>query len=122
MKANSRLHQTKTLVCGVMKYPIFTLLVCAVIHRTEIGAVAELERDLIRERVAMGLKRAKKQGKRLGRPTGTKANVRQIRRLKGQGLSIRQISEKVSLSKSTVSRALQAVSSDLTNQRLHPRA
>ena len=93
-----------------MKYPIFTLLVCAVIHRTEIGAVAELERDLIRERVAMGLKRAKKQGKRLGRPTGTKANVRQIRRLKGQGLSIRQIAEKVSLSKSTVSRALQAVS------------
>lgn len=77
---------------------------------TVIGAVAELERDLIRERVAMGLKRAKKQGKRLGRPAGTKANVRQIRRLKGHGLSIRQIAEKVSLSKSTVSRALQAVS------------
>jgi DNA invertase Pin-like site-specific DNA recombinase len=33
---------------------------------TVIGAVAELERDLIRERVAMGLKRAKKQGKRPG--------------------------------------------------------
>ena len=35
---------------------------------TIIGAVAELERSLIRERVVMGLARARKQGKRLGRP------------------------------------------------------
>ncbi len=36
---------------------------------TVIGAVAELERSLIKERVVMGLERAKKDGKRLGRPT-----------------------------------------------------
>src|SRR5262245_62316621 len=35
---------------------------------TVIGAVAELERSLIRERVAMGLNRARKNGRRLGRP------------------------------------------------------
>src|SRR5215472_10143156 len=35
---------------------------------TVIGAVAELERSLIRERVMMGLERAKRQGKKLGRP------------------------------------------------------
>src|SRR2546425_1418943 len=35
---------------------------------TVISAVAELERALIRERVVLGLKRAKVQGKRLGRP------------------------------------------------------
>jgi hypothetical protein len=35
---------------------------------TVLGAVAELERNLIRERVAMGIARAKKQGKTLGRP------------------------------------------------------
>ena len=35
---------------------------------TVLGAVAELERNLIRERVAMGIHRARKQGKALGRP------------------------------------------------------
>lgn len=35
---------------------------------TVIGAVAELERSLIRERVLMGLERAKRQGKRLRQP------------------------------------------------------
>src|SRR5262249_28035637 len=35
---------------------------------TVIGAVAELERSLIRERVMMGLECAKRQGKKLGRP------------------------------------------------------
>ena len=34
---------------------------------TVLGAVAELERNLIRERVHMGLSRARKQGKQLGR-------------------------------------------------------
>lgn len=35
---------------------------------TVVAVVAELERSLIRERVAMGLNRARQQGKRLGRP------------------------------------------------------
>src|SRR5262249_44173987 len=35
-----------------------------------IGAVAELERSLIRERVVMGLRRAVKSGTKLGRPRG----------------------------------------------------
>src|SRR5215469_7659123 len=35
---------------------------------TVVAAVAELERSIIRERVVMGLDRAKRQGKRLGRP------------------------------------------------------
>jgi DNA invertase Pin-like site-specific DNA recombinase len=35
---------------------------------TVLGAVAELERSLIAERVRMGLQSAKKKGKRLGRP------------------------------------------------------
>jgi len=37
---------------------------------TVISAVAELERSLIRERVVMGLHKAKAQGKQLGRPKG----------------------------------------------------
>jgi DNA invertase Pin-like site-specific DNA recombinase len=35
---------------------------------TVLGAVAELERNLIRERVTAGLRGAKKEGKTLGRP------------------------------------------------------
>ena len=73
---------------------------------TVIGAVAELERSLIRERVTMGVKRAQAEGKRIGRPAGTKAPVRKIRRLKVEGLSIRDIAAQVSVSKSTVARIL----------------
>ena len=50
---------------------------------TVIGAVAELERSLIKERVIMGLERAKKDGKRLGRPTT--APVQISRGLNGSG-------------------------------------
>ena len=35
---------------------------------TVLGAVAELERNLIKERVQMGISRARKEGKQLGRP------------------------------------------------------
>jgi DNA invertase Pin-like site-specific DNA recombinase len=76
---------------------------------TVIGAVAELERSLIKERVMMGLERAKKDGKRLGRPTGTNANIERIKRLRDQGLSLRKIASEVNVSKNTVARALIAV-------------
>ena len=39
---------------------------------TVVGAFAELERGLIRERILLGLARRKKQGKKLGRPQGSK--------------------------------------------------
>jgi len=43
------------------------------------GALAEFERELIRERTNAGLTRAKKQGKRLGRPPGSKDRVKRRR-------------------------------------------
>lgn len=39
---------------------------------TVVGAFAELEREMIRERINAGISRAKKQGKHLGRPKGKK--------------------------------------------------
>ncbi len=36
------------------------------------SALAEFEREIIRERTLLGLERAKKEGKRLGRPSGSK--------------------------------------------------
>jgi len=52
-----------------------------------ISAVAELERSLIRERVAMGLQRAKAQGKRIGRPAVHLDSV-EIEALRDEGLRL----------------------------------
>ncbi len=76
---------------------------------TVIAAAAELERSLIRERVVMGLQRAKAQGKKLGRPRGSAQDADKVKKLKSEGLSVRQIAEALQTSKSTVARLLQAV-------------
>jgi len=76
---------------------------------TVIAAVAELERSLIRERVIMGLQRAKAQGRQLGRPRVITCED-QLLKLSEQGLSSRQIAKQLSLSPSTVLRRLRAAS------------
>jgi len=47
------------------------------------GAIAQFERKLITERINLGLDRARKQGKRLGRPPGKKDNPGKPRRKSG---------------------------------------
>lgn len=49
---------------------------------TVLGAVAELERSLIGERVRAGLRNAKAQGKRLGRPPIKELSATEIRQLR----------------------------------------
>ena len=46
---------------------------------TVLGAVAELERSLIAERVRMGLQNARKNGKQLGRPPIRKLSAAEIK-------------------------------------------
>src|SRR5262245_30987020 len=70
---------------------------------TVIGAVAELERNLIRERVMMGLDRAKRHGKRLGRPRRLLDRER-VAALRARGFSLRQIAVTLDLNKDTVAR------------------
>ena len=72
---------------------------------TVIAAVAELERSLIRERVVMGLQRAKAQGKKLGRPQAS-LDVEEAVRLRAKGLSYQQIGERYGVSRTTVSEVL----------------
>src|SRR5213075_1819486 len=55
---------------------------------TVLGAVAELERSLIVERVKAGLRNARAKGKRLGRPR-IALDAARIARLRSQGRSIR---------------------------------
>ena len=68
---------------------------------TVIAAVAELERSLIRERVMMGLERAKAQGKQLGRPP-TEVDEEAIYRLRDKGISLRDIGKQMGVSRTKV--------------------
>ncbi|OPY30852.1 MAG: hypothetical protein A4E32_02177 [Methanomassiliicoccales archaeon PtaU1.Bin124] len=72
---------------------------------TILGAVAELELELIRERTKDGLARAKAQGKRLGRPPNP-ALTEQITRMREEGLSYREIGLQVGLSHQAVKKRL----------------
>lgn len=72
-----------------------------------IGAFAEFEVNLIRERVRSGLANAKAKGKRLGRPKSR--NDAEIIQLRAQGMSIRQIAKQLNISKGAVQRSLGAV-------------
>lgn len=67
---------------------------------TIISAVAQLERDIISERVRAGLRRAKNNGKKLGRPS-VKVDKKELLILRSQGLSTRQIAARLGLKKST---------------------
>src|ERR1700704_3082133 len=59
---------------------------------TVLGAVAELERSLIAERVRAGLRNARAKGKTLGRPRVTVDDIK-IFHLRSQGRSIREIAD-----------------------------
>jgi len=72
---------------------------------TVLGAVAELERSLIVERVRAGLRNARAKGKRLGRPRVT-VDAARIARLRAQGRSIREIADELGYSRSLVHKTL----------------
>jgi DNA invertase Pin-like site-specific DNA recombinase len=73
------------------------------------GVMAEFERGLIVERVNAGLRRARKEGKTLGRPRVI-ADREKVSRLANEGLSVRKIATKLHLTKSTVHNLLSAKS------------
>jgi len=66
-----------------------------------VSAVAQLERDLIRERVSAGIRNARASGKQLGRPRRI-INHDQVMRLRSEGASLRQIAEKLGIGYGTV--------------------
>ena len=71
---------------------------------TVLGAVAELERSLIVERVKAGLRNARAKGKRLGRPRVI-LDVYRIAALRGAGISWPEIAKQLSCGVGTVYRA-----------------
>ena len=76
---------------------------------TVLGAVAELERSIIRERVVAGQRAAKKRGVKFGRPNVAVDAVR-VRRLRNGGLSWRAIAAETGVAKDTLRRSMQAAS------------
>jgi DNA invertase Pin-like site-specific DNA recombinase len=74
---------------------------------TVLGAVAELERSLIVERVKAGLRNARAKGKRIGRPTSA-VDPSQIARLRASDVSWREIGWRLGVSARTARRALTA--------------
>jgi DNA invertase Pin-like site-specific DNA recombinase len=72
---------------------------------TVLGAVAELERSLIAERVRAGLRNARSKGKRLGRPP-VNVDAVTIGRLHAQGRSVREIAGELGYTRSVVHKTL----------------
>jgi DNA invertase Pin-like site-specific DNA recombinase len=68
------------------------------------GVFAEFERSMIGERVRAGLKRAKAEGKRLGRPRVDVAVERRVRALRAQGKGMIAISRLAGCGVGTVQR------------------
>lgn len=74
---------------------------------TVLGAVAELERSLIAERVRAGLRNARAKGKRLGRPRVT-VDAARIAALRAEGFSWATIAKRLGVGEGTVYRAAHA--------------
>jgi DNA invertase Pin-like site-specific DNA recombinase len=74
---------------------------------TVLGAVAELERSLIAERVRAGLRNARAKGKRLGRPSVAVDRAR-VARFRAQGLSWAKIAAELGIGEGTVYRLAHA--------------
>ena len=73
---------------------------------TVLGAVAELERSLIAERVRAGLRNARAKGKRLGRPR-VAVDAARVARLRASGKSWTAIADELGIGEGTVRRAAQ---------------
>jgi len=80
---------------------------------TIISAVAQLERDIIAERVKAGLRRARENGKKLGRPQ-VEVDLERVKALRTKGYSTRAIAEELGLTKSTAANVVK-------NMRISPR-
>ena len=71
-----------------------------------LGGLADVERDLIRTRTAEGRRRAKAQGKHMGRPPSLKTPSQKkeaIRRL-AQGETLAELARSYNVSRATISR------------------
>ncbi len=83
-----------------------------------IGAMAEFERDIIRERTLAGLARARAQGKKLGRPKGIQIKkappMQAVQNLLGQGMNEREIAKMLESTRYRVRKAIEKIRAENT--------
>ena len=78
-----------------------------------LAAVAQFERELIRERVSAGMRNAKTKGTRSGKPIGRPRRVfnrAEVLRLRQDGISIARIARQMNVGVGTVARVLEEAS------------
>jgi DNA invertase Pin-like site-specific DNA recombinase len=73
---------------------------------TIVSAIAELERNIIVERIKGGIRRAKENGKKLGRPKRLNLDIEELKKLRKQGLSFKKIGERVKACPATIYQTL----------------
>jgi DNA invertase Pin-like site-specific DNA recombinase len=74
---------------------------------TIVSAIAELERNILLERVRAGLKRAKENGAILGRPRRLDLDIKKLQEMRNkEKLSLREIAKRVKASPATVYKSL----------------
>src|SRR5271167_1091452 len=78
---------------------------------TMVSAVAQLERDLIRERVRAGLRNARAKGKKFGRPRA-EVDADRVAALRCEGLSWSQVCRTLNVSKGSAQRSVARLPTD----------
>ncbi len=74
------------------------------------GALAEFERDLIRERTKAGMKAAKKRGKHVGRPKAmSEGQIQHMHELLNTGKTQREVAELLGVSTNTIGREVKKI-------------
>jgi DNA invertase Pin-like site-specific DNA recombinase len=81
---------------------------------TIVSAVAQLERDIIRERVNAGIQNARANGTKFGRPT-VRVDCKQILELRSHGHSLQQIATDLGIGYGTVRARLALAENPLAN-------
>jgi len=75
-----------------------------------VGAVAEFEKEIIRERVVAGLATARNKGKRLGRPPISKYVYDQALKMRSEGSSYRNIGKVLGIDEGTIRKRVKPIS------------
>lgn len=73
-----------------------------------LGAIAQFERELIRERMLVGIAKAKAEGKYKGRAPTARAKADKVKQLRAAGVGPSEIACKLSISRTSVFRILTA--------------
>ena len=73
-----------------------------------LSVLADWERGMIRERTQAGIERARKQGKKIGRPSNINEGlIQSIKYMRGNGLGIRRIARELSVGVGTVYKVIE---------------